>query len=134
MGINYENTCKLYMHAYLTLDFPNVALHSFSLGHQCFFFFFFDKSTAWKLYSYLYRTWFYFANEGANFSFSLKVKKKATSKLCFSYFFPNQFHQYLSQENIFQIKFVIHILDVFHALLHCIQYLSSSGVLMLRVL
>lgn len=28
--INYEKACKVYMHACLTPDFPNVAVHSFS--------------------------------------------------------------------------------------------------------
>lgn len=32
------HVCYIYMHAYLTLDFPNVAVHNFSLGRQCFFF------------------------------------------------------------------------------------------------
>lgn len=41
MKISYESTYKLYMCAYLTLNFPNLAVHSFSLRHQCFFNFFF---------------------------------------------------------------------------------------------
>lgn len=76
---------------------------------------------------------FYFSNEYANFSFLLKEKKD--NKILFQVGFSPQINS-LSirfQESISQIKYSIHSPDVFYALLHC-TYLSTSGILMLRVL
>lgn len=64
----------------------------------------------------------------------VKEKKKDTLKFCFRFFFPqiNSLSIRL-QGSIPQIKYSIRSPDVFYALLHC-TYLSTSGILMLRVL
>lgn len=46
MRRNYENVCKLHMNQYLIIVFPNLAVYSFYLGHQClgFGYFLFKKT------------------------------------------------------------------------------------------
>lgn len=106
---------KLYMHAYLTLDFTNMAVRRLLLADT----FLLSLSFCMQVFSCLHTIWFCFANGDADFYFSLRLIKATSECGCSRYFLFKINSICRMTEKYFQIKFVVNILDVFYTLMVC---------------